>query len=42
MNAFGNYGSKRAGVTSLKFHPKTGALFAASNLGVVKLLRLAI
>ena len=41
INAFTNYGRK-GGVTRLRFHPKNGALFAASNIGCVKLLRLAI
>lgn len=41
INAFTNYG-RRASVTKLRFHPCTGALFASSNVGVVKLLRLAI
>mmetsp|Transcript_19029 Transcript_19029/g.23579 ORF Transcript_19029/g.23579 Transcript_19029/m.23579 type:complete len:184 (-) Transcript_19029:416-967(-) len=41
INAFTQYGRK-ANVSRLRFHPKTGALFAASNVGVVKLLRLTI
>lgn len=41
ISAFTNYGRKGA-VSKLRFHPSSGALFAASNLGCVKLLRLAI
>lgn len=41
INAFTNYG-KKGGVTRLRFHPENGALFAASNVGCVKLLRLSI
>merc|ERR1712051_409220 len=41
INAFTNYGRKGT-VSRLRFHPGTKALFAASNIGCVKLLRLAI
>ena len=42
INAFGNVNGRRGSVTRLRFHPKKGALFASSNAGCVKLLRLAV
>ena len=41
INAFTHYG-RTANISRLKFHPTAGALFAASNIGVVKLLRLSV
>jgi len=42
INAFTSINGRKGSVLKLRFHPKTGALFAASNVGCVKLLRLAI
>jgi len=42
ISAFTNINGRKGSVLKLRFHPKTGALFAASNVGCVKLLRLAI
>ena len=39
INAFVNINGKRGSVTSLKVHSETGAVYAASSLGTVKLLR---
>jgi len=41
INAFTSYGRQSA-VSKLRFHPVSGALFAASSVGCVKLLRTAI
>lgn len=39
INAFVNINGKKGSVTSLKVHPETGAVYAASSMGTLKLLR---
>ena len=42
ISAFTNVNGRKGGVSRLKFHPNTRALFAASTVGCVKLLRLGL
>jgi hypothetical protein len=40
INAFTSVGGKKGAVTSLKTHSESGALYGASSLGTVKLLKI--
>lgn len=40
INAFTSAGGKKGAVTSLKTHGESGALYGASSLGTVKLLKI--
>lgn len=42
MNAFTHVMGRKGAVSRLRFHPQNGALFGASTVGCVKLLRLSV